>query len=275
MQKILKYSWLFIFISFTLVSCEKVIDLDLNTAEPRLVIEGNITSNPGPYLVSLSTSGDYYTTHGINPVSGANIIISNELGHADTLFEFKPGIYHTSTLTGETNRTYTIVVDYNGKEYSGSETLPHKVYIDSLSYEKMEFTGPGGGGGEDKPRYSIYCTFLDPIETVDYYRFDILVNGIPMGGFRSYYYLASDQLFNGHIVQYPIRWVESQPGDTVTISLHTIGFNTWEYFRTLNDALSGGGMGSTPYNPITNLSNNALGYFGAYAIDSKNLVVGQ
>ncbi len=275
MRKIYKYKWLLAVISsLALISCEKVIDLDLNTAEPRIVIEGNITSEPAPYIVTLSTSGDYYTAEGIVPISGASITITDELNHTDTLYEYRDGIYLTNNITSEANRTYTLVVNYNNKEYSGSETLPHKVYIDSLSYEKMEFGGPGGGGeGEEKSYYIIYCSFLDPIETIDYYRFDVLVNGLPSGGFRSYYYLASDQLFNGQILEYPIRWVEALPGDTINISLQTIGFNTYEYFRTLNDALSSGGMGSTPYNPVTNLSNNALGYFGAYAADSKTIVL--
>jgi hypothetical protein len=275
MQKSNKYIFLLAVISSSiLMSCEKVIDLDLNSAEPRIVIEGNITSEPSPSLVLLSSSGDYYTAQGIEPISGADITITDELGHSDTLIEYEAGIYYTSTIIGEANRTYTMVVNHNGNEYSGTETLPEKVLIDSLSYEKMEFGGPGGGSGdEEKEYYIIYCSFSDPIETIDYYRFEILINGLPAEGYRSYYYLASDQLFNGQILQYPIRWVEAQPGDTVNISLQTIGFNTYEYFRTLNDALSGGGMGSTPYNPISNLSNNALGYFGAYTADNRNIIL--
>lgn len=273
MQNIYKYKWLLAVISsLALISCEKVIDLDLNTAEPRMVIEGNITSEPGPYLVSLTTSGDYYTAEGINAISGANITITDDLGNSDALIEMEAGKYFTSNMTSESNRTYTIVVNYNDISYSGSETLPEKVLIKSLSYEEMEGIGPGSGNGEE-PRYTIFCSFLDPVETENYYRFDVLVNGIPVGGERSYYYLISDQLFNGQLVEYPIRGVEANPGDIVIINLQTIGYNTYEYFRTLNDALSTGGMGSTPYNPVTNLSNNALGYFGAYTNDTKSVIL--
>jgi len=273
MQKIYKYKWLLAVISsLALISCEKVIDLDLNTAEPRIVIEGNITSAPGPYLVSLTTSGDYYTADGINPISGASITITDEFGHSDTLFELEAGKYLTSTMTSESNRTYTIVVNYNDVEYSGAETLPEKVLINSLAYEEMEGIGPGSGNGEEA-YYTIFCSFLDPVETDNYYRFDVLVNGIQIGGKRSYYYLTSDQLFNGQSVEYPIRGVEAKPGDIVNVSLQTIGYNTYEYFRTLNDALSSAGMGSTPYNPVTNLNNNALGYFGAYTNDTKSVIL--
>ena len=85
MKKIHNHIWIIaIIISALFMSCEKVIDLDLNSAEPRIVIEGNITSDPGPYQVSITTSGDYYTAEGIMPVSGAEVIFVDDLNHVDT-----------------------------------------------------------------------------------------------------------------------------------------------------------------------------------------------
>ncbi len=80
-------------------------------------------------------------------------------------------------------------------------------------------------------------------------------------------------MFNG--ITFPVRFAgrEVVPGDTVKIELQTTGFNTYEYFRTVNDAIGGGGMGSTPYNPITNLDNDALGYFGAYNTSASEVVI--
>ena len=273
MKKIHNHIWIIaIIISALFMSCEKVIDLDLNSAEPRIVIEGNITSDPGPYQVSITTSGDYYTAEGIMPVSGAEVIVVDNLNHADTLSEVSDGKYLTKNLIGESDRTYSIKVVYKDKEYTGSDYLPTKVYIDSLSFEKMEFGGPGSGNKE-KPRFTIYCYFTDPIETIDYYRFNVSVNDSTISGRMNYYSLSSDQLINGKYVKYALWGVEAMTGDTISVRLDCIGFNTYEYFRTLNDALSSGGMGSTPYNPISNLSNKALGYFGAYTADLKRIRV--
>lgn len=256
-----------------MVSCEKVVYLDLNSADTRIVIEGNITPDPGPYEVRITTSGDYYTADGIMPISGAQVIVSDDLGNSDTLTEDSVGVYLTNTIVGESDRTYYLEVDYEETSYSGSEFLPIKVYIDSLSYDEM----PKGAGpppeDESKKMYLIFCHFHDNEETEDYYRFKIDINGEMGNGRGSYYSLASDQLFNGQEVNYTIWGVEAAPQDTVSIVLEAIGFNTYEYFRTLNDALSSGGMGGTPYNPITNLSNNALGYFGAYTSDTSSIIL--
>ena len=43
-----------------LTGCQKVVSIDLNNANPRLVVEGIVTDQPGPYSVKLSMSGDYF-----------------------------------------------------------------------------------------------------------------------------------------------------------------------------------------------------------------------
>ncbi len=263
-----------IFLSFVLASCEKVIHLDLNSADTRIVIEGNITPDAGPYEVVITTSGDYYTAEGIMPITGAQVIISDDIGNYDTLTEKSDGIYLTNNIVGESDRTYSLDVVYKGNSFSGSELLPVKVTIDSLSYEEIpKNAGPPPEEPENKI-YNIFCSFNDPEETEDYYRFTVLRNGEEDPNRRGgSYNVASDQLFNGQTVKYAIWYVEAAPQDTITIIMDAIGFNTYEYFRTLNDALSSGGMGGTPYNPITNLSNDALGYFGAYTRDRSSIVL--
>jgi len=39
--------------------CQKVINVDLNVAAPKIVIEGLITDRRGPYSVSITKSGRY------------------------------------------------------------------------------------------------------------------------------------------------------------------------------------------------------------------------
>jgi hypothetical protein len=272
LKKHIHIIFLTIIVSFLLVSCEKVIHLDLNSAETRIVIEGNITPDAGPYEVVITTSGDYYTAEGIMPISGAQVIISDDIGNFDTLSEKLEGIYLTNNLLGESDRTYSLDIAYKGNSYSGSEYLPVKVTIDSLSYEENGVRPP-----PEEPEnkiYNINCNFTDPEESEDYYRFTILINGEESESRRGgNYNVTSDQLFNGNPFQYTIWYVEAAPQDTITIVMDAIGFNTYEYFRTLNDALSSGGMGGTPYNPITNLSNDALGYFGAYTRDRKSIIL--
>lgn len=273
MKAKLKYTILFLTTIIVLSSCEKVVHLDLNSAETKIVIEGNITAEEGPYEVMITTSGDYYTAEGIMPISGAQVIVSDDIGNTDTLIEMSEGSYLTNNLIGTSDRTYSLDVSYENNSFNAEEYLPYKVYIDSLSYEEIpKNSGPPPEEPENKV-YNMYCNFSDVEETDNYYRFSILINGEESTSRGGNYNVTDDQLFNGQDVKYVIWYVEAAPQDTVTIILDAIGFNTYEYFRTLNDAISSGGMGGTPYNPITNLSNDALGYFGAYTRDEMSIIL--
>lgn len=259
------------FSSIFLFSCEKVIDVDLKEAEPRLVIEGNITSETETYKVYLSTSGGYFDNTAVQPVENGTVVVSDEDGNSVSLNESSPGVYSTDAFVGVENMNYSLEVSVNGELYTGSDYLPPSIPIDSIYYMIDDFGPPGSE--EDPPEYRIQCTFTDPVDTANYYRFMTYVNGERIDGNFNPYRVTDDEFFDGNTITLGIRRIPAYPGDVVRIELQSIGFNTYEYFRTLNDALSSGGMGSTPYNPISNLDNGALGYFGAYSISRDSLVI--
>jgi hypothetical protein len=268
-MKLLKNILLISLVTFFL-SCEKVIDVNLNTAEPKLVIEGNITSELGPYEVILTTSGGYFDNSAVQPVENAFIQISSEDGNIETLSEVSPGKYVTENFTGIENSSYNLLVEVEGETYTASESLPSKVKIDTLAYEETNFGPPPDEQGKN---ISLLCTFTDPGEIENYYRFIIYKNGERTDGIFNPYLVTDDLLINGRTFTAGLPLIRILPGDIIKLELHTIGFNTFQYFNSLNDALEGGGMGSTPYNPITNFDNGALGYFGAYTISSDSIVI--
>jgi hypothetical protein len=47
----------------------------------------------------------------------------------------------------------------------------------------------------------------------------------------------------------------------------------YNYFFSLENASDGGPFSATPANPVTNIDNGALGYFGAYLKDTVGLIV--
>jgi hypothetical protein len=256
-------------------SCQKVVVLDLNTAETQLVIEGNITSNPGqPQTVFVSTSGSFYTGEGIEAVGDALVVLKDEEGNSQTLEMYTPGVYFTYDFPVKENITYSIEVTRNGEVYTGSEEFPVKKTIDSLSYVVNEgLFGDGGLNEDGDTTYNIFCTFQDPAETLDYYRFYVyLDDSLVQAGFGSYF-VTDDELFNGQLYSLEIIGSGAIKGNDVRVEMQSIGANTFRYYVGLNDLLSGGGMGSTPYNPISNLNNNALGYFGAYVSDTQTILI--
>ncbi|HNC39847.1 MAG TPA: DUF4249 domain-containing protein, partial [Chitinophagaceae bacterium] len=64
-------------------SCEKVIDVDLETAKPRLVVEASINwyenTTGNEQRIKLSTTTDYYSTT-VPPVLDATVFITNSSG---------------------------------------------------------------------------------------------------------------------------------------------------------------------------------------------------
>jgi len=260
--------------AFISYNCQKVVSIDLNAASPKLVIDANVTDQSGPYNVILSRSGDYFEPSlTFPPVSNALIIISDDLGRVDTLKESPTaGIYKSSTLTGQPGRTYLLNVNADGNNYSAISHMPNKVLIDSIFYIKR----PNNRFGE--PGYDIYVMFKDPPELGNYYRLNVhagyLVPSDSVDGRR--YRLYSDKLTNGDEMEERVRTRSLVvPGDTITIDLLSIDKSAYDYFNTLRDILTSDGAATSlaPANPNTNLSNGALGYFSAYTMDRKTIIL--
>jgi hypothetical protein len=250
------------------IGCQNVVSIDLNKADPHLVIEGDISDQPGPYTVQLTKTGNYFEPALVFPaVSNALVIVSDDAGQRDTLRQGTPGVYQSSNLIGATGRSYTLDVITGGIEYKATSSMPVKVLIDSI-YET-----PRGTAG-----YDIYVAFKDPPESGNYYRLNArssaLIPADSIDGRR--YRLYTDKLTNGNEMAERIRAGRNvQKGDTITVELLSIDKVTYDYYSTLRDILSSDRAATSlsPANPNTNLSNGSLGYFAAYTIDTKKIVI--
>jgi len=259
---------LLMLIVFIFTGCQKVINVDLNVAAPRLVIEGLVTDNIGPYTVTISKSGSYFNQPVLPPVSGALVIITDDAGKIDTLKESQPGIYLTSKLRGIPGRTYTLKVLSENSEYTGTSTMHSHVVIDSIKFEKSQLRGIGFGGSRENTNVDINSFFKDPAEK-NFYRVKTYTNdSTRVGNYRLY----DDQYTNGEEID--LRVGRATLGDTDRFELYSLDKQTYEYYRTLSDLLRTNPLfGSTPANPNSNLSNGALGYFGAVAVSYKTIII--
>jgi hypothetical protein len=256
-----------------LPSCEKVVSIYLNQSNPHMVIEGIIKDQSGPYTVVLSKTGNYFEPSLSFPsVSGATIIISDNLGQSDTLKETAlKGTYQTDEIVGQSGTTYYLNVKAEGNDYSAITTMPQKIALDTLyAYPRREFDGDFG--------YDIYVKFKDPPEPGNYYRLNVkasyLLPSDSIDGRR--YRLYSDKLTNGNEMTERVRAGRNvKAGDTVSIELLAIDKATYDYFNTLSNILTSDRAASSlsPANPNTNLTGGALGYFAAYTVDKRSIVL--
>ncbi len=264
-----KFSILILLSVILLSSCEKVIDIDLSSTDAKIVIEGAITDQAGPYRVKITKSTDYFVPEEAPAVTGASVIISDNEGNSELLDEVSAGVYETSTLQGVHGRTYTLQVDVEGEVYTASSVLHNKTLIDSLKYEEMTAFGPTGGG--DEQQYRISCFFQDVAGVEEYYRLKVYNNN----KLQTAFYMQDDQLTDGQSIVYGRINGDIFNGDSIKVELLKIDKGVYDYYNTLSNILGGGGMqsSSTPANPISNISNGAMGCFGAMAIDEAVIVV--
>jgi hypothetical protein len=75
------------------VSCVTGFQPDPVSIPPSLIIEGQVTDQPGPYTVKLTRTADY-SYKSLNLLeTGATVVISDNLGNQETLKELQT--YHS------------------------------------------------------------------------------------------------------------------------------------------------------------------------------------
>jgi hypothetical protein len=233
-------------------SCEKVIDIDLNDSESKVVIEGIVTDEPGPYTVKITKSINFDQSNTFPGVTNSEVIINDDLGNVDTLVESSPGIYQTTNLVGKPGHTYYLnIKNSDGKKFSSSCYMPLKVNLDSVRVDSINFGGS----------YSItlYPQFLDPIGIRNYYRFKLKKNDEAINSI----YLQDDQFSDGLVMLQPLIDPEAdiKYGDLVTVEMLCIDKPINLYWFSLD--LNVSEQSATPANPVSNINGGALGYFSA------------
>jgi len=241
-----------------LSSCQQVIDIELNSKDAAIVIEANITDQPGPYTVLISKSVNFSDPNIFPGVSGAFVVISDDAGNADTLTETSGGVYVSNSIQGVAGRTYAIRVLADGKTYTAQSSMPNAITLDSLVIEQ----GGGFGGAYIIPQWQ------DPVGQGNHYRCIEYVNNERVGAFL-YDDAFSDGLVNGQ----PILNFETQleSGDTVRVEFQCIDAANYLYFFSMDQTANNNT--AAPANPETNFDNNALGYFNAHTVSVRTVVI--
>lgn len=258
-----------IFFFLTSVSCTEVIDIDINAAHPQLVVEAGIGLNE-PARVVLTRSISLDDSIQIPFEENAEVVLYVKGGKSEKLFEVTPGIYLSSTITGEVGKTYNLAINTPSEKVTSESTMPLKVSIDSLAVENSIY--PGGGppkGNQPAPFYEIRVKYTDPADRQNFYRFLVYVNGVLIARNS----VINDRLFNGNkteaflVVYNP----ELKTGDIISVEMQCIEKPVYEYFNSIGSMR--GPNSSSPANPYTNLEGTILGFFSAHTVEKVNYIL--
>lgn len=265
----LKITFLII-VAVLMNSCEKVVDIKLNTGKPKLVIEASINWQKGTdgkdQKVKLSTTTDFYT-NAIPVVSGATVSIKNS---QNTVFEFieKPntGEYFCTNFVSVLNETYTLTVVNKGETYTAIEKLIPVAPIDHI-----EQNNQGGIGNKSIELKSYY---FDPANELNSYMFQYSYPNKLTPDF----YVGNDTFYDGNIFFSLSRYDKIKVGDKIEISHFGISKTYENYMIILMNIASnsGGSPFQTPPSTVrgniinkTNFDNYALGYFRVSEVDKQ------
>jgi len=230
-------SWLFFIIfQILLVSCSEQFDLNIPNND-RVVVEGAITNEEGPYFIKLGHSRSLNQNDKSNSISNARIIISDNKGVFDTLkllpttikrhpkwyyyfitlrkysgledtvrligndTTYLQGIYFTTKIQGTPGTTYSLEIDYNNTKIQATEEMPNVPIIDSVKFREQFLE-------KDGQNYFVPLVyFKEPQDQVNYYMFNF----------------GSDNLYN-LIYGSALIWNFSILDDTY-LNSYVMGFN--------------------------------------------------
>ena len=251
-----------------LTSCESVIEIELDYMKPKLVIEGVINDIDKQCIIKLSKTTDYFNQTTNPTVSDAVITLTDNIGTIIKFNETEPGNYLGESGPTKPNINYTLSILSEGDKYMAKATIPQKVNIDSLTclYNPASIFYEVG--------YVVSCHFSDPVEFRNFYRLKTYnINDRTKA--KNSKDLYNDDIFNGNNVELPWSYNIYQQNDTVVVELYSLDEPTYDYYKTLFPISGGAEMMSltTPANPNTNISNEALGYFGAYTISRDTIII--
>lgn len=284
-------SILLIMLTALLVSCEKEVDINLDSGEPKMVIEGGIENNLPP-IVILTRSVGYFADIDLNTVqnsyvhdasvtvtNGSNTITLKEYSvdtgtNGNKFFFYTVDTSQPQLFIGQLEQYYNLKVEVDGDTYEAITKIPTPTPLDSIVPFYPQSNADIADIGPDARILKVY--FKDPDTLGNYIRYYTQRNNEPFYAALASVY--SDEFING--TQFTIEFPLGEPrfttktfdslglayvGDTVTFRWSAIDKGTYDFWSQYEYAL--GTLGSPFASPIrvkSNISNGALGVWGGY-----------
>jgi hypothetical protein len=239
-------------IALTVVSCEEIIEVNLNEGDPKYVIEADLTSLSSDQVIRVTQTVPFNADVPSKPIENALVAVSDSRGQVFNFVSQGQGYYTVQNLKLQENITYNLSVNIDNELFEATSKLEDFVAIDSLGViEEHVF---------NESYYFVLFKFNDPIDIPNYYRYSTSVNGGPFR-FSSAF---SDKFNDGLFITHQIANSDNSLaiGDSVVVRRQCISKEVYDYWNEIQFANPGN---ASPSNPKSNISNGAFGYFSVTA----------
>lgn len=286
-------------ISVYLLSCEKEVNFDLGTSAEKVVVEGTIETGLPPY-VFLTKSIGFFSKIDLNTLSnsfihGAKITVSDgvksfvlreyQVNNGGTNFSFytvDSADLAALAFHGTVGKSYSLKIEYNGKLYESSTTIPAPKPLDTLwsrapKPEEMP---------DDYPNSMLlFARYKDPDTLGNRVRYFTKRNSEQF--LAPYYSVSDDAIVNGTQIDIQLSagfnrmdTINRQTlgyfyrGDTVIIKWSSIDKSVFDFWRTLEFSYgSTGNPFAAPVKVTSNISGGALGVWAGYGNTYDTLII--
>ena len=260
----------FILFIFIFLGCEKVIDLETDFNDTRLVVDANISKHRD----SLNAKASVKLTETVPYFSDEESIINdaivsieiNQKTH-ELYYDNPTKLYLADINFIENNSDFVLLIEHKKNNYTSSSKLIKTPKIESVVF--------GDRKSLNKDEVELKVTFTDPPEEGNYY----LWKFGPKKSGKFDYLPALDKYINGNKFTFSFfidKTEYLQDSDYINVEINGI---TEDYFNYLNILTSqAGAQNGRPFSTSssvikgnvvnnTNLENFPLGYFRVYEFD--------
>jgi len=254
-------------------SCEKVVEIDVPSTAPKLIIDAifevyfDETPVRANTVVKLSKSADYFDET-IPPVTNATVFLTNLTdnsiinfsdGNADGNYE------PTISFIPAENVVYELTIIHENYTYKGTATRIKSTPLTSVTQgDETLFAGT---------ETEVKVTFTDDAIQENYYLFDFS---------KKLFLTIEDRFFNGSDYNFSYFYDEEDITLPTTVSIKMSGISKefYTYYRVLIDQSgqnAGGPFETVPSSLLGNMINTTdeskfpLGYFHISETDSSTL----
>jgi len=234
-------------------SCEEVIDIDLNEADPRLVIEAQLSDLGTEQRIRVSRTVAFTESINSRPVEDALVTVTDNRGRVFNFDYEENGYYVNRNFRPVATRSYDLLVNVEGERYESSCEMPPYVEVDSVGVLEETIFGDN--------YYFATFKFQDPANVANYYKYDMSINS---AAFR-FASALNDRFNDGLYVTHQVsdQNTDIVPGDSVVVRRYCVDRRVYEYWNEFQSTNPGT---AAPGNPTSNISNNALGYFSVASV---------
>jgi len=198
----LKNSLFLLFLFTILSSCSEEFNIKVLDYSDKVVLEGAITNEEGPYFFKLSLSQDLSIKKERLGIKDAFIVISDNIGIVDTLKQlptyiqrhpkwlyyfisikkysgvidtirliggdttYLRGIYYTTKIQGKPGNKYSLKIIYKNSVIQAAEEMPNVPVIDSVQFREQFLE-------KDGQNYFVpFLFFKEPKDQTNFYMFN-------------------------------------------------------------------------------------------------------